>query len=963
MDVVGQAPLLTAEANVQVMLAHVDWSRIMALRIVSSLRMQATDTVADVGDEPSLFRCVASQLYNEPGAHRAVRVGLPARPTGRAECAVPIKNLTVRRALLGLVVASVLPTFIAAVAALLYAYTQKQAGFRDGLRETTRALALVVDREIATREAVALTLSGSPSLTRGDLETFREYALQIAPTRDKVVVLHDLAGQQLVNTRVPVGEPLPKSQNTKERIEAGPMATVVSNLYFAPVGKQYSFAVQVPVVWQGQVLYHLSVAGYASALQSVMTHQGLPAAWIFSILDRKGVVVARNIAPEQFVGKATSDRLAAQMAQRAEGVFESTTLDGTPILAAFSKSPTYGWSVAVGVPLAAIPAPLESVALFGVFAAFLLGGALLLAVATGRRLLKPIERLKDASRALGSSRLLAIESTGLRETDLVLASLQEADRRITGANEALELRRREAEAAAAQVGESEARLLRLANTIPNLAWIADAEGSITWYNDRWYAYTGTTPAEMEGWGWQSVHDPAVLPEVMQKWQESIRTGQAFEMTFPLRGADGIYRPFFTRVAPVSDSGGKLVQWFGTNTDVSPLKQAENELREADQRKDEFLAMLSHELRNPLGPIRNAVEILARLDDSQPVPRTLLDVVRRQVQHMVRLLDDLLDVTRVTQGRIMLQRRPTAVSEVIQRAVEATSALVSERQQQFTLELPSEPLFVDGDAVRLTQVFSNLLQNACKYTPEGGQISLRVQRVDESVVIRVEDNGIGISAGMLPHVFDLFTQDQRGMARSQGGLGIGLTVVRSIVTLHGGTVEVNSDARDQGSEFIVTLPLITHTGEVANAPPAAAVSTHASVRILMIEDNQDAAEVLAELLRLAGHQVKVALDGAKGLELFEHVRPDVVLCDVGLPGMNGYEVAERMRERRPSKKPAMIALTGYGSANDRQRALSAGFDHHVIKPADPEALLQLIDSATRRTSPTTSGRSSVHGPAG
>ncbi|MBA3595749.1 MAG: PAS domain-containing protein, partial [Polaromonas sp.] len=623
------------------------------------------------------------------------------------------KNLTVRRALMALVVASVLPTFIAAVAALLYAYTQEQAGFRDGLSDTTRALALVVDREIATREAVALTMTGSPTLTRGDLAGFREYALQTAPTRDKVVVLHDLAGRQLVNTRVPLGEPLPKSMNSKERIEAGPMPTVVSNLYFAPVGKQFSFAVQVPVVRQGQVIYYLSVAGYATALQSIMTHQGLPATWIASIMDRKGVVVARNKAPEQFVGKATSDRLAAQMAQRAEGVFESTAIDGTPILATFSKSPTYGWSVVVGVPLAAIPAPLESIALFGVFSAFLLGGALLLAVATGRRLLKPIERLKDASQALGSGRLLAIESTGLRETDLVLASLQEADRRITGANEALELRRQEAEAAAAQVGQSEARLLRLANTIPNLAWIADAEGSITWYNDRWYAYTGTTPAEMDGWGWQAVHDPAVLPEVMQKWQESIRTGQAFEMTFPLRGADGIYRPFFTRVAPVSDTGGKLVQWFGTNTDVSPLKQAENELREADRRKDEFLALLAHELRNPLAPIRTAAELLRRLDGTDASVMKASQIIARQVGHMSDLLDDLLDVSRITRGLILLDKERVDVGVVIASAIEQVRPLIESRQHTLQVDDRHPGACVLASRLRLTQVVANLLDNAAK----------------------------------------------------------------------------------------------------------------------------------------------------------------------------------------------------------------------------------------------------------
>ncbi len=384
-----------------------------------------------------------------------------------------------------------------------------------------------------------------------------------------------------------------------------------------------------------------------------------------------------------------------------------------------------------------------------------------------------------------------------------------------------------------------------------------------------------------------------------------------------------------------------------------------ELREAAliarRRQEEFLAMLAHELRNPLGPIRNAVEILVRLDDAKPIPRPVLDIIRRQVQQMVRLLDDLLDVSRVTQGKVTLQRRPTEVSEFVNRAIEATSELVKERSQQFRLELPALPLYVDGDAARLAQVFSNLLQNASKYTQIGGSITLRAERKGESVVIRVIDNGMGISAKALPYVFELFAQDERTMARSQGGLGIGLTVVRHMVELHDGTVEVSSGGRGQGSEFVVTLPRIEHQGEAEIAPRAVSLLAPAPARVLLIEDNVDAGEVLAELLRQSSHEVAVALDGQAALDLFDRFDPQVVLCDIGLPGLDGYEVAIRMRERRPTNRPAMVALTGYGSAKDHERSIAAGFDHHVVKPADPEVLLRIIDSAMRAEDwSTTSG---------
>jgi len=375
-----------------------------------------------------------------------------------------------------------------------------------------------------------------------------------------------------------------------------------------------------------------------------------------------------------------------------------------------------------------------------------------------------------------------------------------------------------------------------------------------------------------------------------------------------------------------------------------------ELREAAliarRRQDEFLAMLAHELRNPLGPISNAVEILARVQDGQPVPRPILDIIRRQVQQMVRLLDDLLNVSRVTHGKVTLQRRPTEVTEFINRAVEATHDLVKARGQKLTLDLPAAPLHVNGDAVRLAQVFFNLLQNASKYTQAGGSITLSVERKGESVVVRVIDNGMGISADVLPDVFELFAQDERAIDRSLGGLGIGLTVVRRMVELHNGTVEVFSAGRGQGCEFVVTLPRLEHQVDAVIEPSALGHSAPTRARILLIDDNVDAGEVLAELLRQSGHEVAIALDGQAGLDVVDRFDPQVVLCDIGLPGLDGYEVAVRMRERQSTTRPLMVALTGYGSVKDRQRSTAAGFDRHVVKPVIPEELLQIIDSAQR-----------------
>lgn len=400
-------------------------------------------------------------------------------------------------------------------------------------------------------------------------------------------------------------------------------------------------------------------------------------------------------------------------------------------------------------------------------------------------------------------------------------------------------------------------------------------------------------------------------------------------------------------AEAEEDNNKLRQ---LNEHLVLLTLEAQELKDAAQlarnRQDEFLAMLAHELRNPLGPIRNAVEILAGLQDKEPVPRPILDIIRRQVLHMVRLLDDLLDVARVTQGKVTLERRPIAISEPVNRSIEASRELFNERHQQFTLDLPKETLMISGDGVRLAQVFTNLLHNAAKYTQPGGAISVRVKRKNETVVVRVIDNGMGISTEALPRVFELFAQDERAIDRSQGGLGIGLTVVHRMVELHGGTVDVRSEGLESGSEFIVSLPLLAQPRQAGFANSAAIDLAPSTGKILVIEDNVEAGEILAELLRMSGHQVEVALDGPAGLRLFETFGPQVVLCDIGLPGMDGYEVAIRMRERRPTGRPTMIALTGYGSAKDHERSLAAGFDYHLVKPADPEGLTRLIDAAMR-----------------
>jgi signal transduction histidine kinase len=367
------------------------------------------------------------------------------------------------------------------------------------------------------------------------------------------------------------------------------------------------------------------------------------------------------------------------------------------------------------------------------------------------------------------------------------------------------------------------------------------------------------------------------------------------------------------------------------------------VQEADRHKNEFLSMLAHELRNPLAPIRNALQILRLRGTSEPESLAMQDIIERQVQQLVRLVDDLLDLSRITRGKIRLQTEYVDMVEVIAAAVETSRPLIDERRHELTVSLPPEPLLVRGDPVRLAQVLSNLLNNAAKYTEVRGRIGLTVQRSDGEVVLRVKDNGVGIPPEMLSSIFELFTQVDRSLDRAQGGLGIGLTLVHKLVELHGGRVEAFSAGPNQGSEFVVHVPALE---EMPPRPANGASRTpdkHRLCRVLVVDDNEDATRSLSMLLEMAGHEVQICHDGPSALRTAEAFGPEVVLLDIGLPGMDGFEVARRLRAQPVSPRPLLVALSGYSQAEDQRRARESGFDHHLVKPADPETLRALFAS--------------------
>jgi PAS domain S-box-containing protein len=453
---------------------------------------------------------------------------------------------------------------------------------------------------------------------------------------------------------------------------------------------------------------------------------------------------------------------------------------------------------------------------------------------------------------------------------------------------------------------------------------------------------------------QSFFFPEDQAKVMQEFFPSVLERGQGEIDVRFRHfKTGEARWMAYKVVTLPDAAGKPVAFATVSRDVTERKQLEDNLRvlaadlsEADRRKNEFLAILAHELRNPLAPISNAVRALRGSHGDAKVVRPMLGMLDRQVAQMSRLVDDLLDLSRVTRGKITLRKQAVELAPVVNQAVEAVRALYGSMNHTIMVTLPSEPVYLTADPARLAQVIGNLLNNACKFTDPGGQVWLAVLREGTDVVIRVRDNGIGIATEQLPHLFQMFTQADRSLERTRDGLGIGLTLVKVLAEMHDGRVDVRSAGLGQGSEFEVRLPALA-AAEVPAPAPLAEPTPAVGRRVLIVDDNYDGADSLAMLLEEVGHETHKAHDGIAAIADAERIRPDVVLLDIGLPKLNGYEVCRRLRERPWGKDLCLIALTGWGQEEDRQRSQEAGFDTHLVKPVDHDLLLKLIDSLPAR----------------
>jgi PAS domain S-box-containing protein len=472
-----------------------------------------------------------------------------------------------------------------------------------------------------------------------------------------------------------------------------------------------------------------------------------------------------------------------------------------------------------------------------------------------------------------------------------------------------------------------------------MIWLAEVDGSCSYLSKSWYEFTGQKPQAALDWGWLEAVHPEERARIELICRHSDKLRQPYRLEYRLRRRDGEYRWVIDSVTPRFAADDRFVGFIGCVMDVTEDKRKEDALRSADQRKDEFIATLAHELRNPLAPISNGLQVLKWSHDVSQAQRAR-DVMERQLQHMTRLIDDLLDVSRISLGKIELKSERLELADVLQSAVEACRPLIDESRHELVLDLSPEPMPLHGDMTRLVQVFANLLNNAARYTPGGGRIEVRAWRDSGQAKVTVSDNGIGIPADKLQRVFDMFVQMDRPLEKRHGGLGIGLTLVRRLVDLHQGSVEASSEV-GKGSRFSVTLPLLAAQQVAMEPAPRYEARPGTRRRVLVVDDNRDSAETMSILLDLMGHDTRRAHDGIEALETAQSFRPEVVLLDIGLPKLNGYEVCKRLREQPCGQDVIVVALTGWGQAEDQRRSREAGFDSHLVKPVEPARLEDLI----------------------
>ena len=725
-----------------------------------------------------------------------------------------------------MVAAIMLPLLLASAFAVNKIWQEEQAVAIARLHKTVEATSLIVDRDIQSSVAALHAIGNSEHLQSGNFEAFYAQAKAINRSPDTQTALFEADGTQILNTyRSFEAQPATPQMSALPATVAKVHATqkpVVSDVFETPVTGILRIAVFSPTTAVGAKSFVLAQSFTLDHWKNIAKQQDLPADWIVAVIDRKGRFIARSHKSDELLGKPARPELVAAAAQKNEGMFRHSTVEGIDSYDAFDHSELTGWTIAVAAPVASIDAPVvRAVQIAGAGFLFAMLASGILAAAFGRRFIAAMQSASSASVALGQGQTPSAVPTAILEVNTLNQSLQDAG----------------------QLLEKE-RQARLA-------------------------------AELER---------ERLLEVERLARDSA--------------------------------------------------QKENKA------KDNFLAMLGHELRNPLAAISGAVSVLTRGDKNTQDANRYLGIIRRQNRHLVHIIDDLLDMSRLIAGKIVLDMHPVDLAECLLGCVDGLKA--AHRVDGHTINVAAEPVWVDADPVRIEQIFINLIGNALKFSKAGTTIKVDLHPVGGQAVLRVQDQGSGMTPELMAQVFEPFVQGPPPANVSQSGMGIGLALVRQLVELHGGTVAVASAGADQGSAFTCSFPTVVSPASQPGSDFAHLMAARPRT-LLYVEDNDDARAVMSEMLRLSGYEVVEAADGAKALAAVALGRPDVIVLNIGLPDMNGYDVARQMRQLPNLRDVPIIALTGYGQSRDKAVATQVGFSAHLTKPVDPEELTRTIEA--------------------
>ncbi len=844
----------------------------------------------------------------------------------------PIVRRPLRAYLLWLVLATLLPGVVGASLLFVHQYQKARAQIEKNTLQTVRALVHSTDNKLRQAQSIAQTLSTIDALAAEDFARTHyqaREALALAGGRMNAV-LRERNGQQLINTAVPYGTPLPRhpSPFIDQVFATGQPA--VSNVFQGVLRKRELASVDVPVRIRGQVRYVLSIGLGPEEFNDLLGPTSVPEGAVASLFDRDGVIFNRNINRAASIGQPVNPLLRDAASRQREGTIDSRSREGKPLLTSFARSPFSGWGVAIGIPRHTLRAELlGQLAIMAGVAAALFAIGLCLAWLIGGRLARSVQALTGQAEALGQGKTPPpLDDVHVREVADVGAAIGDAS--------AL-LAERSRQLAAKESALRETHILARFGT---WHWNLDRT-EIEVSASVPHIFGRPLPLFPQQRG--SVLTEESWLQVQRLTSELIQTGAqggSGKLQLQAIHADGHRIWLDYRCESVYGKDGRVTALRGTMQDITDRVRAEEALRQADQRKNEFLAMLAHELRNPLAPISSGAQLLGQ-DGLDPARlKQISAIILRQSRHMAGLVDDLLDVSRVTRGLVVLAKERIDINGVVLDAAEQVQALVRDKGHRLDIHTLPQPGFVLGDRKRLVQVIGNLLHNAAKFTDRGGAIGVTVSAAGEALLIEVRDNGIGMLPGELERAFDMFVQGERTPDRSLGGLGIGLALVRSLVDLHGGSVHVASGGLGQGTTVTVRLPRCVER-EADGVGEDAAAAPGARLKVLVVDDNVDAAQVLAMVVGAQGHAVRVEHDSHEALAQAAAFAPDLCLLDIGLPEMDGYELARRLRRDPATARATLVAVTGYGQDQDRRNSAAAGFDHHLVKPVDMAALDKIV----------------------